>query len=129
MIASKAMNQKHTMSGIQVALRLEGLIVLITSLVLYERYGACWGLFALLLLAPDLAFLAYVLDREIGRHVYNLLHWYGLPLLLGIGGLLLDWPTGITLSLIWTAHIGLDQLVGYGLKYPGDNKNTHLQRT
>jgi len=28
--------------------------------------------------------------------------------------------------LIWTAHIGLDQLLGYGLKYPTAFGDTHL---
>jgi hypothetical protein len=29
---------------------------------------------------------------------------------------------------VWFAHIGMDRLMGYGLKYPTDFKDTHLQR-
>jgi hypothetical protein len=29
---------------------------------------------------------------------------------------------------VWFAHIGMDRLLGYGLKYPTDFKDTHLQR-
>ena len=34
----------------------------------------------------------------------------------------------IQAGLIWLTHIGVDRLVGYGLKYPTDLKRTHLQR-
>jgi hypothetical protein len=30
--------------------------------------------------------------------------------------------------LIWTAHIGADRLLGYGLKYPTRFHDTHLHR-
>jgi hypothetical protein len=32
-------------------------------------------------------------------------------------------------GLIWTSHIGLDRLLGFGLKYPTRFNDTHLQRT
>ena len=35
---------------------------------------------------------------------------------------------GPILSLIWAAHIGIDRLAGYGLKYPSDFHDTHLGR-
>ena len=38
------------------------------------------------------------------------------------------WPIGLQLALIWLAHIGMDRLVGYGLKYRGALKETHLGR-
>ena len=31
-------------------------------------------------------------------------------------------------DLIWIVHIGVDRTLGYGLKYPTDFKDTHLQR-
>jgi hypothetical protein len=31
-------------------------------------------------------------------------------------------------GVIWCAHIGFDRALGYGLKYPGDFKMTHLGR-
>ena len=42
--------------------------------------------------------------------------------IIGIGSLV-----GIV-ALIWLTHIGVDRLVGYGLKYPTSPKDTHLQR-
>jgi hypothetical protein len=31
-------------------------------------------------------------------------------------------------ALIWFAHIGADRLLGFGLKYATDFKDTHLSR-
>ncbi|MGH3030008.1 MAG: DUF4260 family protein [Gaiellaceae bacterium] len=30
--------------------------------------------------------------------------------------------------VLWLAHIGIDRLLGYGLKYPDRFRETHLQR-
>jgi hypothetical protein len=32
------------------------------------------------------------------------------------------------MALIWLAHIGVDRLLGYGLKYPTAFTDTHLGR-
>jgi len=37
-----------------------------------------------------------------------------------------DWPLGVLLALIWFAHIGADRLLGFGLKYPTEFKDSHL---
>jgi hypothetical protein len=34
----------------------------------------------------------------------------------------------LQIALIWLAHIGVDRMLGYGLKYPTGFKDTHLQR-
>jgi hypothetical protein len=34
----------------------------------------------------------------------------------------------LSLGLIWFAHIGADRMLGLGLKYPIDFKQTHIQR-
>jgi hypothetical protein len=31
-------------------------------------------------------------------------------------------------GLIWIVHIGMDRMLGFGLKYPTGFKETHLQR-
>jgi hypothetical protein len=31
-------------------------------------------------------------------------------------------------ALIWLAHIGMDRMLGFGLKYPTRFQDTHLQR-
>jgi hypothetical protein len=34
----------------------------------------------------------------------------------------------VQIALIWAAHIGVDRLLGYGLKYPTAFRDTHLRR-
>lgn len=112
-----------------VLLRLEGLAALILGCVAYQSvYPGHWGMFALLFLAPDVSLLGYV--RSAGKSsaaFYNLVHSYLLPLVLG----LLAWKQGLPvagqLALIWLAHVSFDRCIGYGLKFPEEFRNTHIQ--
>lgn len=107
---------------------MEGLGVLVLSLVLYAQHGRGWWLFALLLLAPDLSMVGYLRGPRVGAQVYNLFHTYTAPLLLATVGVGLDHSLLIALALTWSAHIGMDRVLGYGLKLPSGFKDTHLGR-
>ena len=109
-------------------LRLEGLILLIGALALYAALGASWILFVVLLLAPDLSALGYLLSPRAGALVYNSAHMYLLPGVLLALGLALNAPLAVQVALIWFAHIGMDRALGFGLKYPTEFKDTHMQR-
>jgi len=109
-------------------LHLEGLVVLAVSLALYFDAGYGWLALVVLFLAPDLSMLGYVGGPRTGALTYDLVHAYVLPVALGAYGVLGGSGTATQLSLIWLAHIGLDRLLGYGLKYPTAFKDTHLQR-
>jgi Domain of unknown function (DUF4260) len=61
------------------------------------------------------------------RGIYNFAHTLTIPLLLLAVGLLAARSGFFPFVLIWTAHIGFDRLLGYGLKYPTHFKDTHLQ--
>jgi hypothetical protein len=37
-------------------------------------------------------------------------------------------PTGLAIALIWSAHVGIDRALGYGLKYNDAFASTHLGR-
>ena len=116
-----------TLSGPSLWLRLEGLTVLLTAVVLYAQLEAGWLLFALLLLTPDLAMLPYLINPRLGALVYNAVHSYVLPLALAAVASLGSFPTLLPLALIWLAHIGMDRTAGYGLKYGDAFNHTHLQ--
>ncbi len=111
-----------------IMLRLEGLAVLLLALFAYGRLEGSWLIFFLLLLWPDIAMVAYVVNKSVGTAVYNTLHTYTLPIILIAASILFSWPFGVQLALIWFAHIGMDRLFGYGLKYPSAFKDTHLTR-
>lgn len=108
-------------------LRLEGLAVLIVSLLLYARLGQGWLLFALLFLVPDVSMVGYLKSPRLGAWTYNTAHSYVGPVGLVVAGVLTGHPLLITFALIWTAHIGFDRAMGYGLKL-GSFKETHLGR-
>jgi hypothetical protein len=81
-----------------------------------------------LLLAPDLGMLGYLAGNRAGAVTYDLLHTTVLPIALALYGFLGDHTGPLSLGLIWLAHIGVDRLLGYGLKYSSGFKDTHLGR-
>lgn len=107
-------------------LRMEGLAIGLAAITAYAALGEGWILFGALILAPDLAMAGYALGSRIGAIAYNAAHSYLGPVLLTGAGWLADWPMGLALAAIWTAHIGLDRAIGYGLKNRSGFKATHL---
>lgn len=113
---------------VQKLLRFEGLVVFLASLFFYQLFGGSWILFVLLFLTPDIALVGYLFNKKIGATVYNLVHNDILALLLIIAGILLNQALFIWLGLILAAHVGIDRLFGFGLKYQKDSKETHMQK-
>jgi hypothetical protein len=109
-------------------LRLEGLAVAAAAIVLYFHEDFGWVLFVALILAPDLSFAGYAFGPKVGAIAYDLLHTEIFPVALGALGVVADSGIATKIALIWLAHIGVDRLVGYGLKYPTAFNDTHLSR-
>ncbi|MCA1583935.1 MAG: DUF4260 domain-containing protein [Acidobacteria bacterium] len=107
-------------------LRLEGLAVFAASLVAYGWQLGGWGTFALLFLAPDVSMAGYLRGPAFGARLYNLAHNYVGPLFLAMYGLSVGRGDVIPYALIWSAHIGLDRMLGLGLKYDTAFRETHL---
>lgn len=116
----------HPPKSVTLTLRIEGLAALAAAATAYWLVGGNWWLFAALLLAPDLSFFAYSAGQKAGARVYNLAHNYAVPAVLGAIGWFGAMPLAIDFALIWIAHIGMDRALGYGLKYPGYERQTHL---
>ena len=112
--------------GIRGILRLEGFTVLAVSVLAFAGLHASWRLFAELILAPDVSFLAYLINPRWGAIAYNTLHSYIAPLLLGLIAQFGHAPVLLPIALIWVAHIGFDRAAGYGLKYGSAFGDTHL---
>jgi hypothetical protein len=113
--------------GPRALLRLEGAAVLLLSVAAYAHLAGGWGLFAALFLVPDLAFLGYLAGARAGAAAYNATHSYLGPALLGAASFALA-PALLPVALIWTAHVGFDRMLGYGLKYASAFGDTHLGR-
>jgi hypothetical protein len=109
-------------------LRAEGAVVFAAATALYFHGDHAWWLYVVLALAPDLSMAGYAAGTRVGALSYNTAHTYALPVALGAVGVLADANGLVAVSLIWLAHIGADRVLGYGLKYPTNFKDTHLQR-
>lgn len=116
------------LSGPKLLLHAEGLVVLVAACLAYWKLDASWTYFALLFLAPDLSMFGYVAGKETGAWCYNAAHTYLTPAALAAAVYAAGQSKLLFLAIIWVAHIGFDRLLGYGLKYPGGFKDTHLHR-
>ena len=110
----------------RIVLRVEGAIVLAASAAAYAKLDGGWEMFALLFFVPDASMMGYFAGNGIGAITYNLGHSYVLPAALGAVGVLSAQHILWALALIWVAHIGLDRMLGYGLKYATAFGDTHL---
>jgi hypothetical protein len=86
-------------------------------------------LLALLFFAPDAGVAGYLAGPRVGAIAYNALHLYGVWLALAACGFAVSGDTtpGL-LGLLWAGHVGLDRMLGYGLKESTGFGNTHLGR-
>ena len=110
----------------RILLRLEGLAAAAAAVGVYIHQDYSLWLFALILV-PDLSFAAYAAGPRVGATVYNVAHSTVGPLALGTICLLAGGGLEVKLALIWLTHIGVDRVLGYGLRYPTAFKDTHLQ--
>jgi Domain of unknown function (DUF4260) len=109
-------------------LRLEGLALFALATAGFAFTGFSWWLYAALFLAPDLSFAAYGAGPKLGAVVYNTLHSTVGPAILAGIGFIVEGPILLGVAAIWAAHIGLDRMLGYGLKYATGFSDTHLGR-
>lgn len=108
---------------------LNGLALFVGSIVAYGLFSGDWLAFILLLLVPDLGMLGYIINSTIGAWLYNLVHSYGLAIILMTAGYVAGIDSVIAMGLILMAHIGMDQAVGYGYKYANaEFSDTHYKR-
>jgi hypothetical protein len=112
--------------GVRILLRLEGVVLFAGMTLLYGLWEGSWWIYAILFLAPDLSFAAYLGGPKVGAIVYNAAHSYLGPVALMTVGLAMAAPLTLSLAMIWLAHIGIDRALGYGLKYQAGFAFTHL---
>jgi hypothetical protein len=113
---------------LRIYLQLEGLVAVVVLTLVYRSLHFSGWLYALLFFTPDLFMLGYLVDKRVGATIYNLGHTYVVPALLIGAGLLLHETMAVAVGLIWSAHIGFDRLMGYGLKCNTGFRDTHLQK-
>jgi hypothetical protein len=114
--------------GVRTLLRLEGLTLFVGMTLLYWVWDGSWWVYAILFLAPDLSFAAYLAGPKWGAIVYNAAHGYMAPMSLMTFGFATSSPLVLSFAMVWLAHIGIDRALGYGLKYFEGFGFTHMGR-
>ncbi len=109
-------------------IRVENGLGFFISFYIYSQFDFPIWLFFVLLLVPDITMAGYVINRKIGALVYNMGHSFILPLLLAGCYLYMSKDYLLLLSIIWIAHIFMDRLFGFGLKYQNSFNETHIQK-
>lgn len=99
-------------------------LLIVSTASIYFTNESWWWIAAILV--PDIFMLGYVANNSIGAFIYNLGHSLILPLILLIVGLSVGRALLITWSCVWCAHIGMDRMLGYGLKKRSGFRKTHL---
>lgn len=95
--------------------------------------GLWWFPLATFLLF-DLSMLGYARSPAVGAAWYNAVHTFAWPAVLAVVALLADssFPTVsswlMLTALAWGFHVGVDRMLGYGLKLPTGFTHTHLGR-
>jgi len=107
-------------------LQLEGAVLLAASLSLFASTHQPWWWVPPLLFMPDFFMLGYARSTKFGAMTYNIGHSYLLPAPVALYGIHGHRPLVLGVGLVWLAHIGMDRLLGYGLKYDDSFKHTHL---
>lgn len=109
-------------------IRLEGALGFMLSIIIYLHLDFNIIIFLIGLFLPDLFMLGYLLNNKIGAFIYNLGHVFIFPLILFLLAAITGKEIFIIAGLIWSAHVFLDRMMGYGLKYNEGFKITHLQK-
>jgi hypothetical protein len=109
-------------------LRIEGAALAAGSLIAYSTTGQAWWLVPLTLLLPDLTMIGYLGGTRLGSYLYNLGHSTPLPAAIVAIGWWQEKSLLVALGLVWLTHIGIDRLIGYGVKYDDHFQHTHLGR-
>jgi hypothetical protein len=113
-------------------LRAEGAALFAAAVLAFHALDISWWMFAVLFLAPDLALVFYLLGPCVGAVAYNVMHSTIGPLVLGSIGWLMGFNILGTIlagcAAIWMAHVGMDRMLGLGLKYFSSFHDTHLGR-
>jgi hypothetical protein len=113
--------------GPLILLRVEGATVAAVAILAYAHMGHSWWAFLALILVPDASMLGYLVDAKVGAISYNnAAHTVVSPAILAALGFSFGSSLTVSFAVIWVCHIGLDRMLGYGLKYATGFGETHL---
>lgn len=110
----------------KILLQVEGACIFGSTIWAYSRSGQSWWTFTAALLLPDLGMVGYLANTSLGAVLYNSVHTETPPIILLCTAVARNDKKIMGLALCWLAHIGMDRMLGYGLKYGTGFSHTHL---
>ncbi len=106
--------------------RVENAAIAAVAAALFIKLDFGWWWLLVLFLVFDLSMLGYLAGPRTGAKIYNLVHAYAVPGILGVIAIAGDVRWAAFVALLWAFHIGVDRTFGYGLKFPDRFGHTHL---
>ena len=98
-------------------IQLEEFTVLVGCIYLFSRLDFRWWWFPVLLLLPDLSMIGYLINPAVGAILYNIVHFKGTGVAIGLYGLARGNRRLMLVGIILFAHASMDRAIGTGLKY------------
>jgi hypothetical protein len=109
-------------------IKIEELFLFFFSIFLFAQSDHVWWWYPILLLAPDIGMLGYVVSPRVGAISYNLVHHRAVAITAYVVGAYAGSPVLQLVGVIILGHSSLDRALGYGLKHFDSFKHTHLGR-
>jgi len=110
----------------KIILRLEEFAMFAISAYALYLLKVEWWCYILLLIAPDLSMIGYLIGNKAGATMYNLFHHKGIAITVFAIGLAINNQWLQISGIILFGHSSMDRMFGYGLKLPQGFKYTHL---
>jgi hypothetical protein len=107
-------------------LKLEEAFMFALSIFLFSKLDFAWWWYPVLLFAPDLSMIGYIMSPQVGAATYNFIHHKALGVSFFVIGIMLGNQILQLTGLILFGHSSMDRILGYGLKYPDSFQHTHL---
>ena len=107
-------------------LKLEEAFMFGLSIFLFSKLDYAWWWYPVLLLAPDLSMVGYLMNTRLGAITYNFIHHKTLGIGIFVLGIVFANQLLQLSGLILFGHSSMDRALGYGLKYSDSFQNTHL---
>jgi hypothetical protein len=107
-------------------LQLEEIGLFLFGIFLFNQLHFAWWWFLVLILTPDIGMIGYAFGNKIGAWMYNIFHHRAIAIALYVCGIYFSNTIIQLAGIIVFAHIAMDRMLGYGLKYETGFKFTHL---
>ncbi|HNQ27632.1 MAG TPA: DUF4260 domain-containing protein [Aquaticitalea sp.] len=107
-------------------LKLEELAMFGLGILAFGQLHFAWWWFLVLIFAPDVGMLGYLINPKIGAFTYNLFHHKAVAVLVYLEGIYFQNEMLLLTGIILFSHASLDRIFGYGLKYKTAFADTHL---